>query len=150
MLIGESSTVGASEVGRIAREIEQLAEVGRRVGIGRAASRVLHGELDLASGLGDGDLHLFEACPVVRGHQEQPEHEVVFGGVAGNRERPSARGPERDAGAVPDYLRLLATAPEERVQINIKDITGEIRLPTQEIPVLGDGQADPDGAPGTV
>ena len=52
--------------------------------------------------------------------------------------------------ALADYLRLLATAPEERVQLDMKDITGELRLPTSEIPVVTDGPADADDAAGTV
>ncbi len=60
--------------------------------------------------------------------------------------------------ALADYLRLLETAPEERVQLELKDITGELRLPTLEIPVVTDGPADgpsdgpsdADGAAGTV
>ena len=44
--------------------------------------------------------------------------------------------------ALADYLRLLATAPEERVQLDLKDITGEMRLPTLEIPVVEEGEPD--------
>ena len=47
--------------------------------------------------------------------------------------------------ALADYLRLLATAPEERVQLDLKDITGELRLPTMEIPVVSDGATGPTG-----
>jgi len=47
--------------------------------------------------------------------------------------------------ALADYLRLLATAPEERVQLDLKDITGELRLSTLELPVVTD---DPPGAAG--
>jgi tRNA A-37 threonylcarbamoyl transferase component Bud32 len=52
--------------------------------------------------------------------------------------------------ALADYLSLLETAPEERVQLDLKDITGEVRMPTLEVPVVGDGQAEPDGAADTV
>jgi tRNA A-37 threonylcarbamoyl transferase component Bud32 len=51
--------------------------------------------------------------------------------------------------ALADYLRLLATAPEERVQLDLKDITGEVRLSTLEIPVVEE-PAQADGAAGTV
>jgi Domain of unknown function (DUF4032) len=51
--------------------------------------------------------------------------------------------------ALADYLRLLATAPEERVQLDLKDITGEVRLPTLEVPLV-ESQAPRDGATGTV
>jgi hypothetical protein len=44
--------------------------------------------------------------------------------------------------ALADYLRLLATAPEERF-LDLKDITGEVRMPTLEVPVIGEGQAGP-------
>ena len=55
--------------------------------------------------------------------------------------------------ALADYLRLLATAPEERVQLDLKDITGEVRLSTLEIPVVDEEEGEPaqaDGAAGTV
>ena len=50
--------------------------------------------------------------------------------------------------ALAGYLRLLATAPEERVQIDLKDITGEVRMQTLEIPVVEEGEPDDRHAPG--
>jgi Domain of unknown function (DUF4032)/Lipopolysaccharide kinase (Kdo/WaaP) family len=52
--------------------------------------------------------------------------------------------------ALADYLRLLATAPEERVQLDLKDITGELRLSTLELPVVTEGPPVAEGAAGTV
>jgi hypothetical protein len=44
--------------------------------------------------------------------------------------------------ALAAYLGLLETAPEERIQLDLKDITGELRLSTLEIPVTDEKVGD--------
>ena len=52
--------------------------------------------------------------------------------------------------ALADYLALLATAPEERVQLDLKDITGEVRIAHVDTATASDGQPGADGAASTV
>jgi hypothetical protein len=52
--------------------------------------------------------------------------------------------------ALAGYLALLATAPEERVQLDLKDITGEVRIAHVDTATASDGQPGADGAASTV
>jgi hypothetical protein len=52
--------------------------------------------------------------------------------------------------ALAGYLALLATAPEERVQLDLKDITGEVRIAHVDSATASDGQPGADGAASTV
>jgi hypothetical protein len=52
--------------------------------------------------------------------------------------------------ALAGYLALLATAPEERVQLDLKDITGEVRIAHVDTATASDGQPGGDGAASTV
>jgi hypothetical protein len=52
--------------------------------------------------------------------------------------------------ALAGYLALLATAPEERVQLDLKDITGEVRIAPVDSATASDGQPGADGAASTV